>query len=102
MPNKPQDILGKVGQLPKEITDITQNIAKGAKTVHGMASNMDAAVNNANTYNPVSGAIKGGLSKATGALKRGTAKVETWANGIQAKCVMCAICLVCVRLLKGI
>ena len=49
MPNKPQDILGKVGQLPKEITDITQNIAKGAKTVHGMASNMDAAVNNANT-----------------------------------------------------
>lgn len=85
MPNKPQDILGKVGQLPKEITDITQNLAKGAKTVHGMASKMDAAVNNAQTYNPVSGAIKGGLSKATGALERGTAKVETWANGIQTK-----------------
>ena len=85
MPNKPQDILGKVGQLPKEITDITQNLAKGAKTVHGMASKMDAAVNNAQTYNPVSGAIKGGLSKATGVLERGTAKVETWANGIQTK-----------------
>lgn len=85
MPNKPQDILGKVGQLPKEITDITDNIAKGATKVHEMASKMDAAVGKARTYNPVSGAIKSGLSKTTGALERGAAKVEAWANGIQAK-----------------
>jgi hypothetical protein len=28
--------------------------------------------------------------------------ISLWANGIQAKCVMRAICLVCVRLLKGV
>lgn len=85
MPNKSQDILGKIGQLPRDITTITSNIAKGATTVHKMTSRMDSAVNKVSTYNPVSSAIKNGLSKTTGALERSTTKVETWANGQQAK-----------------
>ena len=56
MPNKSQDILGKIGKLPNDITTITSNIAKGATTVHKMAIRMDSAVNKVSTYNPVSSA----------------------------------------------
>lgn len=72
MSNTPSDILGKVGSLPKQITDVTDSISKGAAKVDAIVAKMDAAVKGVPTHNPVSGAVKSGLSNVTGALKSGS------------------------------
>lgn len=84
MANTPPDILGKVGNLPQQITDVTDSICKGASKVDSMVSKMDAAVNNATTHNSISSAIKDGLSNVTGALKTGTQKANDLASDIQS------------------
>lgn len=84
MANTPSDILGKVGNLPQQITDVTDSICKGASKVDTMVSKMDAAVNNATTHNSISSAIKDGLSNVTGALKTGTQKANDLASDIRS------------------
>lgn len=84
MANTPSDILGKVGGLPKQITDVTDSISKGAAKVDTMVSKLDAAVKSAPTHNPVSGAIKNGLSNVTGALKTGAHNLNNVATNIQS------------------
>lgn len=80
--NTPRQIIGKVGALPGDIQRVTGSIATGASTVNSMTARMDAAVRGATTRNPVSGAIKSGLSGVTGALNRGAARVNAWASGL--------------------
>lgn len=77
-----QDTLGKAGKLPQQITDATQSISEGAKKVHDMTTKIDAALKQIPTYNPVSGAVIGGLSKAAGALDNAAAKAERAAQAI--------------------
>lgn len=80
--NTPRQIIGKVGALPGDIQRVTGSIATGASTVNSMTARLDAAVRGATTRNPVSGAIKSGLSGVTGALNRGAARVNAWASGL--------------------
>ena len=79
------DILGTLGSLPKRIEDITDNISKGANTLDKIVDKLDNAVKNAETHNPVSGAIVGGLSKITGALNTGTDKLKNAGEIIKEK-----------------
>ena len=79
-----QGTLGKVGKLPKQITDVTHSISEGAQKVHDMTTKIDAALKKIPTYNPVSGAVIGGLSKTAGALDSVAAKAETAAKAIEA------------------
>lgn len=82
--NTPRQIIGKVGALPGDIQRVTGSIATGASTVNSMTARLDAAVRGATTRNPVSGAIKSGLSGVTGALNRGAAQVNAWASGLNS------------------
>ena len=70
------DALGTIGSLPKKIGDVTTSISKGANSLDTMVGKMDTAIKGVPTYNPVSGAIKGGLSKTTGGLKKGTSAIN--------------------------
>lgn len=82
--NTPRQILGKVGALPGDIQRVTGSIATGASTINSMTARLDAAVRGTTTRNPVSGAIKSGLSGVTGALNRGAARVNAWASGLNS------------------
>lgn len=82
--NTPRQIIGKVGALPGDIQRVTGSIATGASTVNSMTASLDAAVRGATTRNPVSGAIKSGLSGVTGALNRGAVRVNAWASGLNS------------------
>lgn len=82
--NTPRQILGKVGALPGDIQRVTGSIATGASTINSMTASLDAAVRGATTRNPVSGAIKSGLSGVTGALNRGAVRVNAWASGLNS------------------
>ena len=82
--NTPRQIIGKVGALPGDIQRVTGSIATGASTVNSMTARLDAAVRGATTRNPVSGAIKSGLSGVTGALNRGAVRVNAWASGLNS------------------
>lgn len=77
------DALGTIGTLPKKIGDVTNSISKGADSLDKMVGKMDAAIKGVPTYNPVSGAIVGGLSKTTGALKKGTSAISNAGKKIQ-------------------
>ena len=82
--NTPRQILGKVGALPGDIQRVTGSIATGASTINSMTARLDVAVRGTTTRNPVSGAIKSGLSGVTGALNRGAARVNAWASGLNS------------------
>ena len=77
------DVLGTMGSLPKKIGDVTTSISTGAVSLDTMVGKMDAAIKGVPTYNPVSGAIVGGLSKTTGALKKGTSAISNAGKKIQ-------------------
>lgn len=77
------DVLGTIGSLPKKIGDVTTSISKGAVSLDTMVGKMDAAIKGVPTYNPVSGAIVGGLSKTTGALRKGTSAISNAGKKIQ-------------------
>ncbi len=82
--NTPRQILGKVGTLPGDIQRVTGSIATGASTINSMTARLDAAVRGATARDPVSGAIKSGLSGVTGALNRGAVRVNAWASGLNS------------------
>lgn len=77
------DALGTIGSLPKKIGDVTTSISKGANSLDTMVGKMDTAIKGVPTYNPVSGAIKGGLSKTTGGLKKGTSAINNAGRNIR-------------------
>ena len=77
------DVLETIGSLPKKIGDVTTSISTGAVSLDTMVGKMDAAIKGVPTYNPVSGAIVGGLSKTTGALKKGTSAISNAGKKIQ-------------------
>lgn len=77
------DVLGTIGSLPKKIGDVTTSISTGAVSLDTMVGKMDAAIKGVPTYNPVSGAIVGGLSKTTGTLKKGTSAISNAGKKIQ-------------------
>lgn len=77
------DALGTIGTLPKKITDVTTSISKGAESLDKMVGKMDNAIKNVPTNNPVSEAVVGGVSKATGALKSGTNALNNAGKAIQ-------------------
>lgn len=77
------DALGTIGTLPKKITDVTTSISKGAESLDKMVGKMDNAIKNVPTTNPVSEAVVGGVSKATGALKSGTNALNNAGKAIQ-------------------
>ena len=77
------DALGTIGSLPKKIGDVTTSISKGANSLDTMVGKMDSAIKGFPTYNPVSGAIKGGLSKTTGGLKKGTSAINNAGRNIR-------------------
>lgn len=83
MTKKTSDILGQVEKLPKKITDVTESISKGAAKLDTMVSKMDDAVKSVPTNNPVSTAVKNGLSGVTGALSKGTHGLNQAASNIQ-------------------
>lgn len=83
MTKKTSDILGKVEKLPKKITDVTESISKGAAKLDTMVSKMDDAVKSVPTNNPVSTAVKNGLSGVTGTLSKGTHGLNQAASNIQ-------------------
>lgn len=80
MAKKTINILNTAANLPKKITDVTDSISKGATKVHDMTTKMDTALRGVPTYNPVSGAIKGGLTKVTGAIDATAGAAESAAN----------------------
>lgn len=77
------DLLGTTGSLPKKISDITTTISRGADSLDKMVDEMDVAVKGIQTSNPVTGAIVGGLSKTTGALKTGTSALNNVGQALQ-------------------
>jgi hypothetical protein len=77
------DVLGTIGSLPEKIGDVTTSISTGAVSLDTMVGKIDAAIKGVPTYNPVSGAIVGGLSKTTGALKKGTSAISNAGKKIQ-------------------
>ena len=77
------DVLETIGSLPKKIGDVTTSISTGAVSLDTMVGKMDAAIKGVPTYNPVSGAIVCGLSKTTGALKKGTSAISNAGKKIQ-------------------
>ncbi len=62
------DIVHGTGQLPKKISDVTENISKGASSLADMTEKMEGALKKAEPRNPVSGAVAGGLTKVAGGL----------------------------------
>ena len=75
--------LSKTGDLPKKITDVTENISKGATKVHEMAEKMNKAVSGVQTNNPVSGSIKTGVSIITSGIEKATAGIEKGAGSLK-------------------
>lgn len=55
--------LNTIGSLPKKITDITENISKGAASVTKATDKIQAFVDKQNPHNPISKALFGVLGK---------------------------------------
>lgn len=72
----PSDIVHTAGQLPKKITDVTENISKGASSLADMTGKMEDALKKAEIRNPVSGAVAGALTKVAGGLNTLAHKTE--------------------------
>jgi len=77
------NVLGQAGSLPKKIEDVTENISKGAQSIDKMVDKADNALKNAETHNPVSSFIVGGLSKVTGGVNKLTDKAVDAAGKLE-------------------